>query len=101
MGEEKIQIPNTHERLDGAIHQFHTSMSKINCDENMTAMISALALLSSDRLGLVERNRVEHIQHVYACVLQNYVQGTMKHNVSSFAVSLTYCWKYYETGLRV
>ena len=41
-------------------------MSKINCDENMTAMIAALALLSSDRLGLVERNRVEHIQHVYA-----------------------------------
>ena len=53
----------------------------------MTAMISALALLSSDRLGLVERNRVEHIQHLYACVLQNYVQGTKKHNVSAFAVS--------------
>jgi len=70
---------------DDSIHQFHSSMAKINCDENMTAMISALALLSSDRLGLVERNRVEHIQHLYACVLQNYVQGTKKHNVSAFA----------------
>ena len=62
-------------------------MKQLNTDDRITSMLCAICLFSPDRQELVERNRVEQFQHYYTCVLQNYIQGAKKQNISSFAVS--------------
>lgn len=91
MREQRIDLCQTSqknsEQIHDSIHLFHKNMKQLNTDDRITSMLCAICLFSPDRQELVERNRVEQFQHYYTCVLQNYIQGAKKQNISSFAVS--------------
>jgi len=83
---QEIQISYSNSpHVAKSIHNFHKTMKHIDPNDTVISMICAICLFSPDRVNLVERNRVEQFQHYYTCVLQSYITGEKKQNISVFA----------------
>ena len=76
-------------RLIEEIYRFHHRMSSQKVDESVVAILCAITLFSPDRPGVEDSNAVEEIQHELTCLLQSYITGTRRKNISSFAVNLS------------
>ena len=77
------QIPS---RLIEEIYRFHHRMSSQKVDDTVVAILCAITLFSPDRLGVEDTDTVEALQHELTCLLQSYITGTRRKNISSFAV---------------
>jgi len=75
-------------RLIEEIYRFHHRMSSQKVDESVVAILCAITLFSPDRPGVEDSNAVEEIQHELTCLLQSYITGTRRKNISSFATLL-------------
>ncbi|CAG5079331.1 Oidioi.mRNA.OKI2018_I69.PAR.g9227.t1.cds [Oikopleura dioica] len=75
-------------RLIEEIYRFHHRMSSQKVDDTVVAILCAITLFSPDRPGVEDTDTVEELQHELTCLLQSYITGTRRKNISSFATLL-------------
>ncbi|KAH9494969.1 hypothetical protein Btru_020722 [Bulinus truncatus] len=74
--------------LTSTIFSFAASLKRMNCDETEYAMLSSICLISGDRSGLHDTERIEQMQEPLLEALKHYIRSRRPDQKHSFAKML-------------